>query len=58
MTNIIDISEAGLWETMSSYYQSVQFWQQNKNPIYEKAASKEIERYKHLKTQVLANKGN
>lgn len=58
MNNVIDISEAGLWETMVSYHQSVQFWQQNRNPIYEKAATKEIERYKFLKASVLANKGN
>lgn len=55
MTQIIDISEPGLFETMSSYYQSVKHWEQQKNPIYERAAVKEKARYNYLKQQVLGN---
>lgn len=56
--NVIDISEAGLWETMVSYHQSVKFWNSNKSPLYAKAAEKELQRYNYLKASVLANEGN
>lgn len=55
MSNIIDISEPGLFETMCSYYQSVKYWKAEKNPLYKRAAEKELARYNYLKFQVLGN---
>lgn len=54
-SNVIDISEPGLFETMNSYYKSVQYWNENKDPMYKLAADKERARYQYLKDHVLGN---
>jgi hypothetical protein len=52
--NIIEIDQ-GMWDTLLSYKQSIEFYERANNPVYSKALDKEKERYKYLKKSVLAN---
>lgn len=53
MGQLIDVSEPGMWETMSSYYQSTKHWETLKHsPLHRKAAQKERTRYTFLKKEV------